>query len=447
MNDLRVDQFANEIWALVPDVVWTGSERLTNVSIVIRGEKIIKLASGASLGEIPRVFLSGCTIIPGLIDAHVHLSEWMLPGFLAAGVTTVRDVGNDLEWILSQRKFNSEDPLRGPTIFCCGPVLDGVTVNWSGISISHVDEFEVATSVRKLVSAGVDAIKLYVNLTDSQISAAIKAAGETGAFVLAHLGEVNSQRAAALGVNEIEHLSGCIHHEHGGSTPYTDSTYLERCVDIFLDHGTVMCPTLIVWDRLSHINEVAFANDRRLEWVHPLLLEAWNNFPHRFIDPGLRLDRQQSLVTMKKSLYRIWARGVQIIAGTDTPWPFVIPGFSIHDELALAVDSGITPVEALKMATINPAKVLGQSGKIGEIAVGATADLLAVRGDPTIDIHDLSNVCSVVHRGMIVDRGANVRTREKLFRNVPTDPVTELITSVSDNRVVPISPEVKFDCE
>lgn len=439
--------FINEtrgVWAVVPDAIWDGTKKFVQRAVIVEGDRIGGVVETSKLGNIPRKELPGCTLIPGLIDAHVHLSRWMLPAFLAAGVTTVRDVGNDLEWVLNQRKVTFQNPQIGPTIFCCGPALDGAVVNWTRISRRHQDGTDIAQSVQNLFDSGVDAIKLYVNLTKEQIASAVSVAHRLKISVLAHLGEVNALDASELGVDEIEHLSGCIHHEHGGVSPYTDPAYLTRCINTFLKNRTTMCPTLVVWDRLSRINDAVFPNDKRLEWVHPTLKTAWTQFPHRFIDPKLRLSRQTSLITMKNALREMWFSGCQIVAGTDTPWPYVIPGFGLHDELALAVDAGVSPPEALRMATLNAAAVLGLEGVAGVITPGAVADLVAVEGDPTEDITDLSNVQWVSHRGESVQREKLVIQRESEFESEPNDAITELILGVARTQILPTSPEILF---
>lgn len=435
---------SDHVWAVVPDAIWDGKVKLDQYSVIIDGDRITEVVKTSSLGTIPRKVFPECTVIPGLIDAHVHLSEWMMPGFLAAGVTTVRDVGNDLEWVLNQRNITSKDPSIGPTILCCGPTLDGAVVNWPQISRRNIDETDIAQVVNNLIETGVDAIKLYVNLTMAQVASATTAAHKSGVSVLAHLGSVNALDAASIGVDEIEHLSGCIHHEHGGVSPFTDPEYLARCIDTFIGHNTVMCPTLVVWDRLAHVNDGAFPNDRRLEWVHPALKTAWSNFPHRYSDPKIRLNRQLSVVTMKNTLREMWSRGCRVIAGTDTPWPYVIPGFGLHDELALAVDSGISPTDALKMATVNSAEVLGLGGKVGVIAAGASANLLAVKGDPTKDIKNLSNVQWVLHRGVIIQHEKLIAQRDLEFKSEPTDAISELVINVARTNVLPVSPQIQF---
>lgn len=412
--------------ALVPDAVWDGGRRLEARAVLIEGGRIAGLPPAEQIPAGAAVTrLEGCTLLPGLIDCHVHLADWMLPGFLAAGVTTVRDTGNRLDWILERRARTAADPASGPRILCCGPVLDGEKVNWPLIGRGHRGVRETAASVEELAAAGVDAVKLYVNLRKDQIEAAVRRAGEVGVPVLAHLGSVDALAAAEAGVGEIEHLSGCVHHVEGGGLP--DGGRAARWAAAFLEAGVVLCPTLVVWDRLSRVNDAVFANDRRARWVHPDIWAAWRRFPHRTSDPAERLARQAAAVAMRGTLGRLYEEGCRIIAGSDTPWPGLVPGFSLHDELALMVDAGMPAPAALAAATSGAADALGLGGVTGRIRAGLAADLLAVEGDPTADITLLSEVRGVVRMGALLDLRALEAAARAAFAEAPSSPISRLM--------------------
>lgn len=412
--------------ALAADAVWDGGRMRRGCTVLVEGERIagVLAAGGAPEGAAVER-LEGCTLLPGLIDCHVHLADWMMPGFLAAGVTTVRDTGNRLDWILERRARTAADPASGPRILCCGPVLDGEKVNWPIIGRGHRGVREVAASVEELAGAGVDAVKLYVNLTGGQIEAAVRRAGELGLPVLAHLGSVDAEAAAAAGVGEIEHLSGCVHHVEGGGRP--DAGRDSRWAAAFLEARVVLCPTLVVWDRLSRVNDAVFANDRRARWVHPVVRAAWRRFPHRTSDPAERLARQAAAAAMKQTLGRLYEEGCRIIAGSDAPWPGLVPGFSLHDELSLMVDAGMPAEAALAAATSGAADALGLDGVTGRIRTGLAADLLAVEGDPTADITVLSEVRAVVRMGALLDRRALAETARAAFERAASSPISRLI--------------------
>lgn len=412
-------------WALAASVMWDGSRRHEARAVVVEDDHIVSVESVDRLTpHIPVRRMDGCTVLPGLIDCHVHLADWMLPGFLAAGVTTVRDTGNDLSWILERRRRTMMRPLSGPRILCCGPLLDGPAVNWPTIGRVHARAEEVAGSVDELAGAGVDAIKLYVNLSPEQIASAVVAAHRRGLRVLAHLGSVPAQVAARAGVDEIEHLSGLVHHVHGvDGGDLSASASLSSSVP----HGVVLCPTLVVWDRLSRVNDLVFANDWRSVWVHPDILSAWSRFPHRRIAVTERMNRQASVVAMKRVLESLDRASTPIIAGSDTPWPHVVPGFGLHDELALMVDAGLSEVEALTAATSAAADALGISDHVGRIKAGLDADLMIVGGDPTADIAALSDVRMVVRRGSLVDFEEQREAAHASFATAALDPVSGLI--------------------
>ena len=404
-------------WALVPDALWDGTRMRLHHGILIVGRDISRIVP---VDEVPsamqRVSVSG-TALPGLIDSHVHLADWMLPGFLAAGVTTVRDMGNDLDWILERRARTAAEPTSGPRILCVGPLLDGEQAWWPGIGRPHVDPAAIRRSVAELAQAGVDAIKLYVNVTPAQMTAAVEQARLHGLSVLAHLGTTGISEALAAGVAELEHMSGCVHHIHGGL-----ATVDPEPADV---GEVVLCPTLVVWDRLGTVNDMVFAADERREWVPPEIRQAWRRFPQRFGPPEERLLRQASVVAMKSRLLALFEAGTTVIAGSDTPWPHIPPGFGLHDELALLVDAGMSPVDALMSATTTPARVLGLSGEIGRLEPGFRADIVVAEGDPTIDILALQAIRLIVRNGVLVPVD---ELRGRRFDSAWTsDPVSRLI--------------------
>lgn len=411
----------------MPDAVWDGERLLDSHAVVVEGELIVGVTPSQMLPTgVEATRFEGCTVLPGLIDGHVHLADWMLPGLLAAGVTTVRDTGNALDWILARRAVTRSEPDRGPRILCCGPVLEGATANWPSISLIHSDARTIAASIDSLAEAGVDALKLYVNLADDQIDTAVRRAARHGLPLLAHLPDGLGETGVALGVREIEHFSGYVHHVDGADMSRQD---LATLAARFAVSDVVHCPTLVVWDRLSRINDTAFVNDRRTEWVHPEIRSAWGRFPHRGASD--RLARQASVVKMKQLVGLIAEQGSPLIAGSDAPWPHLVPGFALHDELGLLVDAGLPAPRALAAATSAAADALGIGDRIGRIAAGFAADLLVVEGSPTTDITDLSQVRGVFRMGQAIDPSALSAATQEAFARPLVDPISELIVNAS----------------
>ena len=395
-------------------------------AVVVEGERIAGVVPVGGLPEGMEVRrLDGCTLLPGLIDCHTHLSDWMLPAFLAAGVTAVRDTGNDPAWILDRRERTRADPMAGPDILCCGPLLDGDSAFWPHIGRPHADAAAIRRSVDEMAERGADAVKLYVHLTTEQIGAAATQADRRGLPLLAHLGSVGGPGHGGLGRG----ARGAAPH---GLRPPRRGVADQRgrggrvCRLARRRRRVVQCPTLVVWDRLCRLNDAAFRHDRRDRWVHPDIARVWERFPHRTGEVTDRLDRQRSVNTMKRVLGALAGAGCTVIAGSDAPFPHLVPGFSLHDELSLLVDAGLEPAAALASATSVAADRLGLADA-GRIRPGSIADMVAVDGDPLDDIRVLSDVRLVLRRGCTVDFDALAATAAEAFARPPEDPFSQLM--------------------
>ncbi len=428
---------STERYALVPDRIWDGisDTSVSNTSVVVAGPRIHSVVPTNELSvDLCRVALEGCTLIPGLIDAHTHYSPIMGPALLAAGVTTIRDVGNDLEWIIDQRARHQDDPTLGPTITCCGHLLDGPEVYWKRMGIAHTSPEAIRESVRRHASAGVDAIKLYSGLDLELLAAGVDESHRQGLFVLAHLGDTTAEEAAPAGVDEIEHLSGCTVASRQATEEEDD-----QLIDVLLRHDVVLDPTLVVWDRLGRIMEHSFVYDSRRTWLHPTHLRVWDNYEIRSLLPAKRLEHQLAIPHNKRFLLRAHEQGVTIALGTDTPFPHLAPGFSVHDELAMYVDAGLSPVDALRSATSVNARVLDKKSDVGRIIPGMVADLLAVRGNPLDRIGDVGNVAKVVHAGRVLDGAQLLNTVQTRFERCLNDTITmELLDHTTPSDGCPI---------
>lgn len=386
--------------ALVPDLVWNPPEvePQSGKALVISGSKIEGVVDARTLpGDMDRLVFPRCTLMPGLIDAHIHMASWMVPPLLAAGVTTVRDIGNDLAWILGLRSRLAADPRPTPRVRCCGPVLDGHLVNWPLIGERHEDPAAVAAKVERLAEAGVDEIKLYVHLDLEQVKAAVEAGRRTGVPVVAHLGEVNALEAARAGVAELQHLSGIVDPLDGSHL-----VNLQDVIRTLIEADTALCPTVIVWDRLARLSQFVSRPDPRLRWVPEEIKDTWNAFPHRHDPEGSR-GRMTAVAEIQRVIPAFYRAGVPIVVGTDAPWPYLIPGFSLHDELALLTASGLTPAQVLTAATREASRRLGVERLTGTLEEGKEADLLLTEGNPLSEIDHIGRVREVFRAGQLVD--------------------------------------------
>ena len=188
---------------------------------------------------------------------------------------------------------------------------------------------------------------------------------------------MTAEDAARASLNEIQHLTGC-----GPAWKASTQAEQDALIDVLLKHQVVMTPTLVVWDRLGRVLDLSFQFDSRRQWVHPCHPNIWDYYQSRFGPPRGRLQYQEPMAHLKRCLARMQEKGVAIAMGTDTPFPHLVPGFSMHDELAMYVDAGIKPVAALRSATSVGAKVLGFDSQVGRIGPGMEADLVVVNGNP-----------------------------------------------------------------
>lgn len=394
----------NKKYAIVASKVWDGtSDNVQHgMAVIVNGQKIEAICPENQLPDTIEMcrFDKGSTLLPGLIDAHVHYSPWMAPAFLAAGVTTVRDVGNDLDWIIKQRTHNQNNIISGPDIVCCGTMLDGPDPYWHHIGRGHSDTKALRESIRQHAEQGIRYIKFYDGMDLEFIKEGVKEAKQHGLWILADFGtdEPKAADAVRAGINEIQHLSGCPAAWHT-----SDKNQQDELIDILLTHQVIMTPTMLNCDHLGRVLETVFQFDSRRKWVHPAYLDFWQQTPLRDQQHReLRAKFQKAAPNQKSFLKRLFERKITLGFGTDTPFQFIIPGFSVHDELAMYVDAGIPTLDALRSSTSINAALLGLEKSIGQIKPGFQADMIVVSSNPFENIQDISDIECVVRRGLIL---------------------------------------------
>jgi len=367
------------------------------------------------------------TILPGLIDLHVHARPHYVGAFLPAGVTTIRDANNTFAAVEAVRAVQG-----APRVLASGPLLDGPAAFFAklpGTSPGHPDEDpieeimpimvtspeEAASAVQMLAQAGADFVKLYEQLSPDAFRAAVDAAHELGLPVATDLGmaftrglsgaEVDIVEAAEAGVSTIEHLSGlALAYQRRGGDPFADSVdeaIIDEIAEALLHSGVAFVPTAATALRIEDESLFPAEGLPGVEGMALVLGGQWN-----MARAGAEQRREPAEADgrlMRALLPRLVAGGAPVGAGSDLPAaPGVYPGWGLHQELEALVHLGMTPTEALRGATSVAAALAGRDD-IGELSAGARADLIVVAGDPTREITDSRRIEAVWSGGEPVE--------------------------------------------
>ena len=368
----------------------------------------------------------GGYLIPGLWDMHVHLvfGDWFpdakdisLPLFIANGVTSVRDMGSELDVVQDWRTQIEAGRLIGPRILTSGPMLDGPKPRFpSSIAIASAEEARHA--VDDLKAHGADFIKLQSLLPRDAVLAIAEEARKREIAFAGHV--PNAMRASDMseaGMKSFEHLIGIFEGSstaedaflEGGKTEGRflatyDEARAASLAALLAKNHTWQCPTL-VWERGGNLLDVSdFSGDARVKYVPgPWKNKTWKRFTEE-ITQGYGTD---DLATRKKFIDKelevvrmLEKAGVPFLAGTDTPaGVHIFPGFSLHEELERFVAAGFTPLEALQTATLNPAQFFGMAGQLGAIEEGKLADMVLLSANPMEDIANTKKIAGVFVNG------------------------------------------------
>jgi imidazolonepropionase-like amidohydrolase len=372
----------------------TGRPAVPDGVILVRDGRIADVGPRGSVAiprDTPTVDVGGKTIIPGLWDMHTHATqiEWA-PVYLAAGVTTVRDMGNEFEFITALRDAIASGRALGPRIVAAG-LVDGGGPNAFGVYDATTPE-EAKQVVAKYHDAGFQQMKIYGLVTPPIVEAICAEAHRFGMSVTGHFPNgMTIEQAAAAGMDHIAHLG--IRGEAG-----TDE--VNRTIAFLRDHHTVVDPTQSWNELLGHAagTPVAAFQPGILKIPAPLN-RVFSNAGSAGIDAATARARLERGLRIVKALHDA---GVPIVAGTDEG----IPGHSVHREIELYVDAGLTPLEALQAATIVSARAMRMDGELGTIERGKRADMVVLDANPLESIRNVRSVRWTVSEGRVYDAPA-----------------------------------------
>jgi Amidohydrolase family len=389
-------------------------------SVVIQGDRI--QAVGTSLAIPPGAQVidgKGQFLIPGLIDAHVHLvhlsdrthvtGEEFLPMFLSAGVTSVRSTGDAVEAEKRIVRYTDDRPDICPHVFMASPLIDGDPPFHKDVGLAITKADQVPKLAEEMQQAGVTTLKMYVG-TSREIGQLVIAEGHRrGLVVTGHLGRYAAQDAVADGIDCLEHIWSIIDYiVPRGQTRANVDLNNPRAVQLIAavkEHNVAVDPTLVVFrDMVTLGDQPEYIGHPDNAKVPERMKEGWQHLMKErpFTPDSLELRRTEfrKYQELTGVLYRA---GVTLLAGTDAPEPFVCPGFSLHQELELLVESGLPPGAALNCATINNARILKQDKNLGSIEAGKLADLVLLRLDPLKDIHNTRSIAKMIRAGRVLE--------------------------------------------
>jgi imidazolonepropionase-like amidohydrolase len=409
-------------------------------AVVVSGNHITAVSDSAHF-QIPAharvIDCKGQFLIPGLWDMHVHCAfgDWfpggrdvILPLLIANGVTGVRDMGGDVPVLSAWRDQISKGQIVGPRMVISGSMLDGYLPDGKSLrfpsSIPVTTPAEARAAVDSLKRQHVDFIKTQSLISRESYFAAVEEARKQGLPFVGHVPDkVRITEAIAAGQKSIEHLMGFFEGCSSVEDRFIkgdgymqlllnsqDKAKCDKLLALLAQAQTWQVPTL-VWQRGGTFLD-------QLDWKHqPLdryVPAYWRDVTwHRFMEqmmPDILHDplelRKEYFTRNLQAVGSMHRAGVPLLAGTDTaPAIYVMPGFSLHDELANFVEAGLTPMEALQTATSNPARFLGREDQ-GAIEPGKLADLVLLSANPIDDIHNTQKINAVVTNGRFLDRGA-----------------------------------------
>jgi hypothetical protein len=407
-------------------------KKLPDQTVVLQGDRIVSV-SAADSAAAPQgrvIDAHGGFLIPGLWDMHVHIQDLEdLPLYIANGVTGVR--------MMFGAKDNKELHAKlstapvSPEIIVGSAIVDGDPPVWPASIVVHKPE-DARRVVDEIKASGADFVKIYNGIPRDAYFALVDEAHKQNITFVGHLPyQVRATEASDAGQRSIEHLDGiaiaCSKKERSLIKELQPGRYLEKvrlvveaiqsfdgaqCQALFAQfrkNSTWQVPTLTVHRGMAWMNDRHFTSDPRLAYMNGDVRYRWqpeNDFRFRRWPPQ-EFELHRGLYNADKQMVGLMFRaGVPLLAGTDAMNPFCFPGFSLHDELALLVESGLTPLAALQAATFRPAEFLARTDDLGQITPGKHADLVLLRADPLADIHNTTQIQAVWHQGKYFDRAA-----------------------------------------
>jgi imidazolonepropionase-like amidohydrolase len=394
-------------------ILFLAALRLSAASIAVQDVTLIDVASGVARphmtvvmddGKISRIGAAASTplpagtrivsgkdkfLMPGLWDMHVHLYyKQYLPLFVAFGVTGVQDMGSDFSKVSAWRDEIEKGAAIGPHIISSGPPVDGGSSDDPKLPLLVARTGDQARQAfDQLYKMDVDFIKVLSRLPREAYFALAEQARHWDLRMVGHIPtNVTAQEAVEARQKSLEHMFGIT---KSVANEEEAVKFFERCTLT----GTRVSPTLVLWLRMSHIDDTKLMANPQLEAVPVSIRSTWPDVSDDPTSLKIQIWRIYRLVALAKRAK------TEILAGTDTGDPYVIPGAALHDELEQLVEAGLTPREALEAATLAPARFFETEKEMGAIEKGKLADMVLLDANPLEDIRNVRKVQGVFTHG------------------------------------------------
>jgi len=444
------------IWAQVPTLVVTHvtvivpseTSSRADTTVLIAKDKIVEVGPSAKI-KVPRgirvVDGSGKFLIPALWDMHVHTenAERDFPMFIANGVLGVRNMAGVAKDVFRWRKETASGEMLGPQIVAAGPLIDGPEPAHPEHAIPVRNAAGGKRAVQSLKAMGSDFVKVYDGVPRDAYFAIAEESKKVGLPFVGHIpGSIRVVEASNAGQHSLEHgayLAGgstyedeAIKQETSGpdvmeeakqtgnfslipediakkGNALLDHLSHERLAELyrtFVKNGTYLTPTLVVQRARVFVDQISKQPDSRRRYMTTSEQEAWkpeNDMFSKYRTPTYIAYQRREYTETLNGIKLAQELGVQLLAGTDVVAPYTYPGFSLHDELSLLVEAGLTPLEALRTATVNPAQFFGFKN-VGAIAPGMRANLVLLDANPLLSIANTKRISAVIMRGTLYRR-------------------------------------------
>ena len=388
---------------------------IPNTTILIRGNKIAAVGTDVEIpADARRIDAAGKTVIPGLWDMHVHLGDTDGLLNIASGITSVRDLANDIDYVTGLRKQFADGTLVGPRVLLAG-FLDGPGPYAGPTKVLVDNQDEIKKAIDKYASLGYVQIKIYSSIKPELVPFITSYAHSKGMRVSGHIPAfMYADQAVQQGYDEIQHANFLLLNflrdvkdtrtparftslaERGGSIDL-HSEEAKKFFDLLVEHKTVIDPTLATFEPMF-VAKPGVMPEADLPIADRMPPQVRRGFLTGGLPDAGSEKSTAGYAKMIELVHELHAHGIRIVAGTDA-----LAGFTLHRELELYARAGIPNPEILQLATLGAARVMHRDAELGSVAPGKLADLVVIDGDPVANISDVRKPVWVIKDGTIYD--------------------------------------------